>query len=128
MTKLESLKEDFSKAIQRFDEVLQLEKTDVVRDSAIKRFEIAFELAWKTIKAYLEEAHTSTCVSPRNCFQEAFRVGLIDYDDKWLRLLDDRNYTAHVYKEILAEKVYADLPNALQAFQTLQRSLEQQPM
>ncbi|TSC79081.1 MAG: nucleotidyltransferase substrate binding protein [Parcubacteria group bacterium Gr01-1014_29] len=124
MTKLESLKEDFNRAIGRLEEVLQLEKTDIIRDSAIKRFEITFELAWKTVKAYLETEHSSTCVSPRTCFQEAFRVGLIDYDEQWLRLIDDRNYTAHTYKEVLAEKVYADLPNALQAFQTLQRALE----
>ncbi|MEK7173630.1 MAG: HI0074 family nucleotidyltransferase substrate-binding subunit [Patescibacteria group bacterium] len=123
MTKFQSLQEDFGKAVIRLEEVLALQKSDVVRDSAIKRFEITFELAWKTVKAFLEETHNATCVSPRTCFQESFRVGLIEYDEQWLRLLDDRNYTAHIYKEILAEKVYADLPNALQAFKILHDAL-----
>lgn len=122
MTKFQSLIEDFEKSVLRLEEILKHEKNDIIRDSAIKRFEIAFELAWKTSKSFLEEMHTSTCVSPRTCFQELFRVGLIDYNDQWLRLLDDRNYTAHVYREVLAEKVYADLPNALQAFETLLRA------
>lgn len=126
MTKTQSLKEDFSKAIERMEKVLREEKTDIVRDAAIKRFEITFELAWKTVKAFLEEIHNTSCVSPRTCFQEAFRVKLVDYSEQLLQLLDDRNYTAHTYKELLAEKVYADLPNALQAFKSLYQALEEQ--
>ena len=126
MKKTQSLMDDFSKAIIRLEEVLREEKTDIVRDAAIKRFEISFELAWKTVKAFLEEIHTTSCVSPRTCFQEAFHMKLIDYSEQLLRLLDDRNYTAHTYKEVLAEKVYADLPNALQAFKSLCDSLVEQ--
>ncbi len=124
MTKLESLIEDYGSILKRFEEVLREEKTDIIRDSAIKRFEISFDLAWKTVKAYLEERHNVTCVSPKTCFREAFRVGLIDYDEVWTKLADDRNYTAHVYKEALAEKIYKELPEALTAFQKLLPALE----
>jgi len=34
------------------DEALALPKDPVVRDSAIQRFEISFELCWKFLKAY----------------------------------------------------------------------------
>lgn len=119
MTKFESVFEDFQNAVSRLEEVLEEEKTDIVRDSAIQRFEIAFELAWKMVKAFLEEYHTTKCVSPQNCFREAFRVGLIDYDDQWLQLAITRNLTVHVYKEELAEKVYAQLPKALEKFREL---------
>jgi len=123
MTKFQSLYEDFSNALLRLDEILQEKKTDIVRDSAIKRFEIAFDLAWKTTKAFLEENHNITCVSPKTCFREAYRVGLIEYDETWIKLADDRNYTAHTYRETLAEKIYSELPKAREAFKKLAASL-----
>ena len=39
MTKLEALKKQYKKALLRFEEILAEEKNDIVRDSAIKRFE-----------------------------------------------------------------------------------------
>lgn len=119
MTKLNSQIEDLQKAIARLDEVLKLEKTNVVRDSAIKRFEIVFDLAWKTSKEYLEQYCNVVCNSPRSCFQEAFRQGLIEHNDFWIEVCKDRNYTAHTYKEFLADMVYANLPMALENFKKL---------
>lgn len=124
MTKFDSVFEDFQNAASRLEQVLGEEKTDIVRDSAIQRFEIAFELAWKTAKAFLEEYHSTKCVSPQNCFREAFRVGLIDYDDEWIQLAKTRNLTVHIYKEELADKVYAQLPKALEKFRELVRKIE----
>ena len=37
----------FQKAVVRLEEVLKKEKNDFIRDSAIKRFELAFDLSWK---------------------------------------------------------------------------------
>lgn len=115
--------EDFTNALKRLEEVLREEKTAIVRDSAIKRFEIVFDLAWKTTKAFLEKFHNTPCASPRNCLKEAFRLNLIEYNDYWLTLIDDRNYTAHAYSEILADKIYNDLPQALDFFQKLAKTL-----
>src|SRR3989344_2581859 len=124
MSKFESILEDFSNALKRFEEILSEDETDIVRDSAIKRFELFFDLAWKTIKAFLEERHNIPCVSPRNCLREAFRVGLISYDDYWITLADDRNYTVHAYSEALADKIYKDLPRALEFFKQLSTALQ----
>ncbi|MBI2120848.1 MAG: nucleotidyltransferase substrate binding protein [Parcubacteria group bacterium] len=118
-TKFQSLHEDFTKALLRLDEVLALPKNDVVRDSAIKRFELCFELGWKAMKAYLEENHNVACASPRTCFREAFRVGAIDYDEHWINLTSTRNYTVHTYREAFAEKIYAELPRARDMFHKL---------
>lgn len=124
MTKFESLQEDFNNALARFEEILKEKKTDIVRDSAIKRFELVFDLGWKVIKAFLEKEHNTTCMSPRNCFREAFRIGMLDYDQFWIDVTDIRNYTAHTYKEVFAEKVYAELPISLAAFQKLAKAIE----
>lgn len=127
MSKFESILEDFKNAVMRFEKVLREPKTEFIRDSAIKRFEIAFELAWKTIKAFLEEEHNITCVSPKNCLQEAYKVGIVDYDEIWIDMVNKRNLTAHVYKEIVADKIYNELPSYLPLFQKLLSALENQP-
>jgi predicted nucleotidyltransferase len=72
----EAVFNSFSQSIERLAEVLKLPKTVVTRDSAIKRFELTFELAWKSAKAYLGNKGI-VCQSPRDCLMEVFRLGLI---------------------------------------------------
>lgn len=124
MTKFQSIFEDFQSMLGHFEEILREEKTDIVRDSAIKRFELTFDLAWKTLKAFLEEYHNATCVSPRTCFREAFRLELLAYDEYLLTLTSVRNYTVHTYHEAFAEKIYQKLPDALAAFKKLEQAIQ----
>src|SRR5205823_11399118 len=73
--KTASLRSDFATAATRLEEALALPKNDIVRDSAIQRFEISFELCWKYLKAFLEDEHNVRCTSPRTCFRAAFKNG-----------------------------------------------------
>jgi len=114
---------DFEKAVKRLEEVLELKKTGVVRDSAIKRFELCFDLAWKSIKNY-SKIQGMECYSPRECFKVAFQLKLIEHDERWLPMIDDRNLTTHLYKESEAEKVYKNLPEYLEMFKNLFEKLE----
>ena len=116
MKKSESLREDFSAAVARLEHALSLPKDDIVRDSAIQRFEISFELCWKYLKAFLEEEHNTVCTSPRTCFRAAFKNGVLDNDPFWIDLTALRNYTVHTYSENLADYVYARLPEAARRF------------
>jgi nucleotidyltransferase substrate binding protein (TIGR01987 family) len=113
----------FSRAIVRLEEVLELDKTDITRDSAIKRFEICFDLAWKAIKNYARNEGVE-CNSPRMCFKTAFNLNLIDYDEKWLKSIEDRNTTSHLYNEKLADQVYQRLPEYRSLFKSLLSRLE----
>jgi nucleotidyltransferase substrate binding protein (TIGR01987 family) len=119
MKKSAPLREDFAPAIARLEQALALPKDDIVRDSAIQRFEISFELCWKFLKAYLEEEHNAACTSPRTCFRAAFKNGVIDNDPFWIDLTVLRNYTVHTYSERLADYVYARLPEAAARFRTV---------
>jgi len=110
--------EDFGKAIERLKEVLNIEKTAITRDSAVKRFELCFDLAWKSIKEYAKKQGVE-CYSPRACFKAAFQLKLIDYEEKWLKMIDDRNLAAHLYKEEKADKLYPELSDYLKLFEDL---------
>jgi hypothetical protein len=50
VTKRQSLRMDFEKAVTRLDQALALPKDPIVRDSAIQRFEISFEPCWRFLK------------------------------------------------------------------------------
>ena len=109
---------DFQKSIKRLEEVLALKKTKVNRDSAIKRFELCFDLTWKSIKIQAK-VQGLECVSPRDCIKTAFQIGLIKYNKRWLKIIDDRNLTVHIYKEEYADRVYKRLEGHLELFKKL---------
>ena len=112
----------FFQSVERLAEVLKEPKSVVIRDSAIKRFELTFELAWKSAKVYLGEQGI-VCQSPRNCLMEIFRFGLIPDNPLWLRMIEDRNLSVHTYNEKLAEDLYARLGEYLLLFGELRSSL-----
>ena len=116
MKKSAALREDFAAAIGRLEQALALPKDDIVRDSAIQRFEISFELCWKFLKAYLEEEHNASCTSPRTCFRAAFKNGVLNNDPFWIDLTVLRNYTVHTYSESLADHVYGRLAEVARSF------------
>lgn len=126
MTKLEALKNQYQKALSRFEEILKEERNEITRDSAIKRFEFTFDLAWKTTKAYLEKKKGISCFSPKECFKEAFRQGLIDYDELWLKMTDWRNEAVHSYSEKFANNLYEKFPEILKCFQFLNQKVKEE--
>ncbi len=100
----------FRKALDRFSEALKQEKNDLKVDASIQRFEFTFELAWKTAKrALLLEG--IICKTPRECLKESFRLGLLQDEEKWLAMLDDRNAMSHIYSEEEARVIYGRLPD-----------------
>ncbi len=78
------------------DSLSQLEK-----EGAIQRFEVAFELAWKTLKDYLEESGVVVNpMTPRNVIKEAFAAKLLqDAEDAqvWIDMMLHRNLLSHTY-------------------------------
>ena len=124
MTKINLQLDQFKKAVSRLDEVLNQPKTDIVRDSAIQRFEFCLDLSWKTLQTHLKEQGGIIANSPKDTFREAYQNGLIDYSDDWIKLVDLRNETVHTYDETMAENVYRELPQALIRFREIIFSLD----
>ncbi|MGC8676722.1 MAG: HI0074 family nucleotidyltransferase substrate-binding subunit [Hydrogenobaculum sp.] len=115
---------EYKKCLKTFREVLSIPENEFIRDSAIKRFELCFELGWKTLKDFLTEEGI-ICRSPKSCLKEAFSMGLIDDEDEWLSILEDRNLSVHTYKEELAKDIYKRLKNHHKAMERLLEKLEE---
>lgn len=93
---------NFEKAtnqLQEFIELEQLNKFEV--QGLIQCFEYTFELAWKTMKDYLE-LEGFEVKSPRATIQTAFQVELIKEGHIWIDALGKRNLMAHTYDESVA--------------------------
>ena len=78
----------------------QLEKEGVVQ-----RFEYSFELAWKTVKDYLEEnGILFVTVTPRQVLKDGFAAKVIADGQVWIDMLDHRNLLSHTYSLASFEK------------------------
>lgn len=81
--------------------------SDLEQEGVILRFEYSYELAWKTMKDYLEEnGIIITPVTPRNVIKESLGAGMIDNGQVWIDMMLHRNLLAHTYdfskfKEVL---------------------------
>lgn len=124
MTKLEAQIKQFEKALERLGQALREPKTDIVRDSAIQRFEFTLDLGWKTLKTFLEDKKGIVCASPKECFREAYRQGITGYEEEWLKFVDMRNETVHTYNEETAEKIFGELKGALARFGELLEAIQ----
>jgi len=110
MTKGQSLNEELSKAFERLEEALKLPSENVInQDASIQRFEFTFELSWKLMQEVLIENRIDTSRGVKTIIRDSANLGLIDNPEDWLKFLEDRNITAHTYKEEETRKIYEDL-------------------
>ncbi|PHS34973.1 MAG: nucleotidyltransferase [Alkaliphilus sp.] len=101
---------DFKRALDRLKESLELDvENDIVVDGVIKRFEFCYELAWKTMKAYIEYVGIIAPKNPREVFREAFAMELIIDGDEFINMLKDRNLSVHTYDEETAHMIYENI-------------------
>lgn len=77
-----------------------------MRDGAIQRFEFCAELAWKATREYLIEQGYADINSPKSVMKQAYADGLLDNEEAWLQLMQDRNLTSHIYDETTADTIY----------------------
>jgi nucleotidyltransferase substrate binding protein (TIGR01987 family) len=57
--------------------------------------------------------------APNQAFREAFKVGLLEYEEKWLDMTRDRNLSAHTYSENIANKIIESIPFYTKLFSEL---------
>lgn len=95
---------NYAKALSQLNEFMeQGELNKFEQQGLIQCFEYTFELAWKTMKDYLE-SEGFTVPSPRSAIQRAFQAGLIQDGHLWIDALEKRNLMAHTYDEALAQE------------------------
>jgi len=107
MERYEQRKKDLINAFSRLKEGLTKGDDDLYIDGILQRFEFTFELAWKTMKDYLEYLGIIDKIgSPREVIQSAFKSNLIDDGEAWIAMMISRNELAHLYDEEESRVIY----------------------
>lgn len=90
--------DDLGRSLERLAEALRVpEGQPLAIDGTIQRFEFTFELFWKAIRRLLS-AQGIEANSPKAVLQQAYRLGWLEGEQKWLKVLEDRNLTSHTYR------------------------------
>ena len=113
-------------ALENGPEVLNpLEKEGVVQ-----RFEYCFELAWKTVKDFMEQSgFVFAAVTPRQVLKEAFAARILADGQVWIDMLDHRNLLSHTYNQVGFEQaVEAIHLRYLAGFDALHEFLQQESL
>ncbi len=92
--------ENFDKAYKQLEQAIKdFETLSLLeKEGLIQRFEYTFELAWKTLKDYLESQEVEAKF-PREVIKASFHYGLIEKGEVWMDMLEKRNVLAHTYDE-----------------------------
>ncbi|MCL2859084.1 MAG: nucleotidyltransferase substrate binding protein [Oscillospiraceae bacterium] len=128
MTRFMEKLQDFSKALEKLKEGLAEEETEIAIDGVIQRFEFTFELAWKTLKEYLEEqGFFEKTGSPREVIKTGFQKGVIEDGELWIQMMLDRNGVSHMYDEEKSREVYESIKKTyVQLFERLEKELKEE--
>lgn len=118
---------NFKKAYAQLEKAVQKPHlSELEQEGLIQRFEYTYELAWNTLKDYLEYAGVHDMVGSRSAIQEAFKRGLIADGYVWMDMFKDRNKTSHTYNKDTAEAIVHNIRSKYyQAFEALKVKLEQ---
>lgn len=110
----------FEKAVLQIDELSTLEK-----EGLIQRFEYTFELAWKTLKDFLESENVEAKF-PREVIKKGFQYEIISNGEVWMEMLENRNLMTQTYDEGIFESAvelavrsfYSEIKRLFLFFQT----------
>ena len=100
---------NFNKAFVQLKDAVELSKkrplSKLEGQGLIQAFEYTHEMAWNTLKDFLEERGAKNLYGSRDATREAFQTGLIEHGEVWMDMINSRNLTSHTYNEETALQI-----------------------
>jgi nucleotidyltransferase substrate binding protein (TIGR01987 family) len=97
LQRFENFESAYAVFLRRIDEYEQFPDKEAYQMALIQGFEIIIELAWKTLKDYLENEGYSEVKNAKQTVRQAFQDEIIRDAEAWMGALEKRNLTSHVY-------------------------------
>jgi len=122
--RFDNFKRAFTRLAQAAELAKQRELSDLEEQGLIQAFEFTHELAWNTLKDFLEaRGATEKIYGSRDATREAFAAGLIENGEAWMQMIVHRNETSHTYNEDIANVIVeAILTRYVTEFEEFQRA------
>jgi nucleotidyltransferase substrate binding protein (TIGR01987 family) len=100
--------QNFERALALLTEALQGEPSalnQLEKEGVVQRFEYTLELAWKTLKDYLEESGiVLNAITPRQVIKDTYAARILDDGQTWIDMIDHRNLLSHTYDPVNFEE------------------------
>jgi nucleotidyltransferase substrate binding protein (TIGR01987 family) len=100
---------NYIKAFQTLVAAVELARTrelsELEQQGLIQSFEFTHELAWNVLKDYLEEKGIMGLIGSKDATRAAFKAGLIEQGEDWMKMIEDRNRTSQTYDPHVAQAV-----------------------
>lgn len=105
--------DSFSKALKQLKDGVDLAETRTLsrleEQGLIQGFEFTHELAWKTLKDFIESKGNTALYGSKDVTRKAYQLELIEDGEGWMQMIESRNLSSHTYNEKTAEKIVADI-------------------
>lgn len=120
----------FNQAFDQLKEAVELARqrplSKLEEQGLIQAFEYTHELAWNTLKDFLENRGARDLYGSKDVTREAFKRGLIENGEVWMDMIKNRNLTSHTYDESTAAAIASAIRNQYVAeFLSFQRKMEE---
>jgi nucleotidyltransferase substrate binding protein (TIGR01987 family) len=100
---------NYIKALSQLKEAVTLAQqrplSKLEEQGLIQAFEFTHELAWNTLKDFLESRGVQNLYGSKDVSRTAFKTGLIENGEAWMDMIQSRNLTSHTYDEALAAQI-----------------------
>lgn len=106
--------QNYRKALSRLREAVELSRTrslsDLEQQGLVQAFEFTHELAWNTLKDFLEARGSSEKIyGSRDATRLAFQAGLIEEGETWMSMIVHRNQTTHTYNDATIRSIVSSI-------------------
>ncbi len=83
----------------------QRDLSELEEQGMIQAFEYTHELAWNTLKDFLEHQGLQHLYGSKDSSREAFKKGLIENGEVWMDMIKSRKLGSYTYNRDIARKI-----------------------
>lgn len=108
--------DNYKRAFALLREALEIKKerafSQLENEGVIQRFKFTWELAWKTLRDYVEYSGIILpTITPSAVIKATFAAKIIQDGETWMRALDARNKMSHTYDFKKFEAIIEEIDN-----------------
>jgi nucleotidyltransferase substrate binding protein (TIGR01987 family) len=126
--------QNFKRAFHQLSAAVELAQerdlSELEQQGLIQAFEFTHELAWNTLKDFLEARGTAKLFGSKDATRAAFTAGLIENGEVWMEMVESRNKSTHTYEggtaEAIAKAIASSYQPEFEKFQTKFMELERE--
>jgi nucleotidyltransferase substrate binding protein (TIGR01987 family) len=103
---------NYTKALNQLTKFIQQQELNELEEQGlVQAFEYTYELSWNTIKDFYEHQGETNIHGSRDAIRLAFKRGLIQNGDLWMKMIKSRTLSSHTYNEEIAREIIDAIKN-----------------